>query len=135
MFPPDLLDQARRVLATCREAGLTVVTAESCTGGLVTACLTAIPGSSDVVERGFVTYSDSAKTDMLGVDEAVIDRHGAVSEEVARAMVDGAIARSTADLGVSITGIAGPGGGTSTKPGGAGPHRGRAPARRGHAPA
>jgi nicotinamide-nucleotide amidase len=89
---------------------LTVATVESCTGGLAMAALTAIPGSSSVAERGFVTYSNAAKHDMVGVPMALIDAHGAVSEPVARAMAMGALDRSPADLAVSITGIAGPGG-------------------------
>ena len=101
---------AETVLAACRAAGLTVATAESCTGGMIAAALTDIPGSSDVVDRGFVTYSNAAKTEMLGVPEALIASHGAVSEEVAAAMALGALARSRAGLAVSITGIAGPGG-------------------------
>lgn len=109
-------DPARAVLDACRAAGLTVATAESCTGGLIAAALTDIPGSSDVVERGFVTYSNAAKSQLLGVPPEVIARHGAVSEPVARAMAEGALAASPADLAVAVTGIAGPGGGTPTKP-------------------
>ena len=107
---------ARAVLDACRSAGLMVATAESCTGGMVAAALTDVPGSSDVVERGFVTYSNAAKAEMLGVPAAVIEAHGAVSEPVARAMAQGALARSPADLAVAITGIAGPGGGSAAKP-------------------
>ncbi|GMG83546.1 hypothetical protein LNKW23_27590 [Paralimibaculum aggregatum] len=107
---------AEAVLAACGEAGLMLATAESCTGGLVAAALTDIPGSSAVVERGFVTYSNAAKSEMLGVPAALIDAHGAVSAEVAQAMAEGALARSAAQLAVSITGIAGPGGATETKP-------------------
>lgn len=95
---------------------LTVAAAESCTGGLITAMLTEVPGSSVVVERGFVTYSNAAKTEMLGVDADLIRRVGAVSKEVAIAMVEGAIARSRADIAVAVTGIAGPDGGTTVKP-------------------
>jgi len=93
-----------------------MATAESCTGGLVAALLTAIPGSSDVFERGFITYSNAAKTEMLGVAAELIGAHGAVSPEVARAMAEGAIARSAADLAVAVTGVAGPDGGTRAKP-------------------
>lgn len=93
-----------------------VATAESCTGGMVAAALTDIAGSSDVVDRGFVTYSNEAKADLLGVPMALIEEHGAVSEEVARAMAEGALARSRAGLTVAITGVAGPGGGTAEKP-------------------
>jgi len=112
----ELLAQAEAVLAACRAAGLTVATAESCTGGLIAGALTAIAGSSDVVERGFVTYSNEAKTEMLGVPAALIDAEGAVSAAVARRMAEGALANSRADLAVSVTGIAGPGGGTDQKP-------------------
>ncbi len=91
-------------------------TAESCTGGLIAAALTHVPGSSDVVERGFVTYSNAAKAEMLGVDPAVIAAHGAVSETVAAAMAAGALARSVADVAVAVTGVAGPGGGSADKP-------------------
>lgn len=109
-------DLAASVLEACRRAGLTVATAESCTGGMVAAALTDIPGSSDVVERGFVTYSNAAKTELLGVPAGTIATHGAVSEPVARAMAEGALAHSPAGLAVAITGVAGPGGGTAAKP-------------------
>ncbi|MEM1342954.1 MAG: CinA family protein [Pseudomonadota bacterium] len=107
---------AQAVLDACEAQGLMVVTAESCTGGMVAAALTDIAGSSAVVERGFVTYSNAAKAGMLGVDPALIETHGAVSEPVARAMAEGALVRSLADIAVAITGIAGPGGATTTKP-------------------
>jgi nicotinamide-nucleotide amidase len=107
---------ARDVLGRARAKGLMIVTAESCTGGLVSAALTEIAGSSDVFDRGFVTYSNGAKTGQLGVDPGLISQHGAVSEPVAAAMAEGALARSDAGLAVSITGIAGPGGGTTEKP-------------------
>ncbi|MGQ0676851.1 MAG: CinA family protein, partial [Rhodospirillales bacterium] len=103
------------MLAAFRRAGLTLATAESCTGGMVTAVLTEIAGSSDVVERGFVTYSNAAKTELLGVPAKLIAAKGAVSKEVALAMARGAIRRSRADVSVSITGIAGPGGGSAAK--------------------
>lgn len=109
-------DAARRVLDICAERGLMAATAESCTGGLVAAALTAIAGSSAVVDRGFVTYSNEAKTEMLGVPMALIQQHGAVSEPVARAMAEGALAHSRAQVSVAITGIAGPGGGSADKP-------------------
>jgi nicotinamide-nucleotide amidase len=112
----ELLADARALLDLCRAKKLTIATAESCTGGLVAATLTEIPGSSDVVERGFVTYSNAAKTAMLGVPADVIARFGAVSRETAEAMAQGALAHSPADLAVSITGIAGPGGGSPGKP-------------------
>jgi nicotinamide-nucleotide amidase len=113
---PALAARAGAVLDSCRARGLRIAAAESCTGGLITALLTEIPGSSDVVERGFVTYSNEAKIEMLGVPETLIAEHGAVSAEVARAMAEGALAHSRADLAVSVTGIAGPGGATVTKP-------------------
>src|SRR3990172_1434069 len=111
-----LLAQAAELLAACRACGETVATAESCTGGLVAATLTAIPGASDVFERGFVTYSNSAKSEMLGVPYWLIERHGAVSDDVARAMAGAALTHSHASLAVSVTGIAGPAGGTEEKP-------------------
>ncbi|MCC5997328.1 MAG: CinA family protein [Oceanicaulis sp.] len=107
---------AESVLDRARDAGVRITAAESCTGGLVMAALTAIAGSSTVVDRGFVTYSDEAKQEMLGVPAALIKSDGAVSEAVARAMAEGALARSQAALAVSITGIAGPGGATPGKP-------------------
>ncbi len=116
MFDDALLEQAERVLESCRRAGLRLATAESCTGGLIAGCLTAIAGSSDVVERGFVTYANEAKMEMLGVPGELIAAHGAVSAPVARAMAEGAVARSRAALGVSVTGVAGPGGGSVEKP-------------------
>jgi nicotinamide-nucleotide amidase len=116
MVDEELLAEARALLDLCREKKFTIATAESCTGGLVAATLTEIPGSSDVVERGFVTYSNAAKTAMLGVPADVIARFGAVSRETAEAMAQGALAHSPADLAVSITGIAGPGGGSPDKP-------------------
>jgi nicotinamide-nucleotide amidase len=116
MIDDAILAEAAEVLAACRAARLKVATAESCTGGLVAGALTAIAGSSDVVERGFVTYSNEAKTELLGVPAALIATEGAVSEPVARRMAEGALAHSAADLAVSITGIAGPGGGSEAKP-------------------
>ena len=110
------LTLAETVLSQCRAAGLRVATAESCTGGLIAAALTAIAGSSDVVDRGFVTYSNAAKTTMLGVPADLIAEVGAVSEPVARLMAEGALAASDADLAVAVTGVAGPGGGTAAKP-------------------
>ncbi|MHA3915864.1 CinA family protein [Halovulum sp. GXIMD14793] len=98
------------VLAACRARGWMLATAESCTGGMIIAALTDIAGSSDVVDRGFVTYSNAAKMEMLGVSAATLDEHGAVSEDVAQQMAEGALARSAADIAVSVTGIAGPGG-------------------------
>jgi nicotinamide-nucleotide amidase len=115
-FPEELRALSTQVLERCRVAGLTIATAESCTGGLVAACLTDIAGSSDVVERGFVTYADAAKVELLGVARATLERQGAVSAETAAEMLAGALARSPADLVVAITGIAGPGGGSAEKP-------------------
>jgi nicotinamide-nucleotide amidase len=111
-----LRDLSETVLGACREARLRLATAESCTGGMVAAALTDIAGSSDVVERGFVTYSNEAKTELLGVPSEMIAAHGAVSAQVATAMVQGALARAPVELAVSITGIAGPGGATKGKP-------------------
>ena len=116
MIGPETRSQAERVLAALRARGLRLAAAESCTGGLVAAALTAVPGSSDVVERGLVTYSNEAKTELLGVPAATIAAHGAVSEAVARAMAEGALRASRADVAVAVTGIAGPGGATPTKP-------------------
>ncbi len=109
-------DLASELLALCRAAGLMVATAESCTGGLVAGAITDLPGSSEIFERGFVTYSNAAKSQMLGVDEATLIAHGAVSRETALAMAQGALASSKAQIAVSITGVAGPGGGTEQKP-------------------
>lgn len=116
MLPDDIQHLARQVIETGAARGLTLATAESCTGGLVAAALTAIAGSSAVVERGFVTYSNAAKRELLGVPADLIEAHGAVSEAVARAMAEGALARSPARLSISVTGIAGPGGGSADKP-------------------
>ena len=116
MFPDDVDELARLVLTLAREAGLMLATVESCTGGLVAGALTAIPGSSDVVDRGFVTYSNAAKTALVGVPEALIAEHGAVSEPVARAMAEGGLKAAGVGAAVAITGIAGPGGGTADKP-------------------
>ncbi len=107
---------AEQVLRACEARGWMLATAESCTGGMVAAALTDIPGSSSVVERGFVTYSDAAKAECLGVPATLIEAHGAVSEAVARAMAAGALGHSRADLAVAVTGIAGPGGGSEDKP-------------------
>jgi len=111
-----LRTKAAHVLKLFRARGLTLATAESCTGGLVAGALTEIAGSSDVVDRGFVTYSNAAKEAMLGVPAATLERHGAVSAETAAAMAAGALERSGADITVAITGIAGPGGGSKQKP-------------------
>lgn len=116
IFPGPISKLAQLVLSDAQAKGLKVATAESCTGGLVAACLTDIAGSSAVVDAGFVTYSNEAKRQLLGVPGDMIADFGAVSEPVARAMAEGAIAHSRADVSVSITGVAGPGGGTPMKP-------------------
>jgi nicotinamide-nucleotide amidase len=116
VITPAILAEAERVLAACRAHGARVATAESCTGGLIAATLTAIAGSSDVLDRGFVTYSNASKTELLGVPASLIASVGAVSEPVVRAMAEGALARSGADVAVAVTGVAGPGGGTAEKP-------------------
>lgn len=108
--------KAKALLEACRREGILLVTAESCTGGLIAASLTDIGGSSDVVDRGFVTYSNEAKHDMLGVPMEMIEKYGAVSKEVALAMATGALAHSRAAIALSVTGIAGPGGGSKEKP-------------------
>lgn len=113
---PELPTMANVILERFREKGFLVATAESCTGGLVSALLTSIPGSSDVVDRGFVTYSNDAKMDLLGVSKDSLGEFGAVSVQVAAEMARGAIENSKADAAVSITGIAGPGGGDEEKP-------------------
>jgi nicotinamide-nucleotide amidase len=116
LFAKPVLAKAQSVLSGAQAQGLKIATAESCTGGLLAACLTELAGASHVIERGFVTYSNEAKTAELGVPEALIQAHGAVSEQVARAMAEGAIANSLADLALAITGIAGPGGASANKP-------------------
>ena len=116
MIDDTLRRTARRVLDLCRARGLRIATAESCTGGLVAAALTEIAGSSDVVDCGFVTYSNEAKHKLLGVPAASLTRYGAVSRETAAAMAKGAVANSQADIAVAVTGIAGPGGGSARKP-------------------
>ena len=116
VFNDDLRDSAAELLMSCREKHLKLATAESCTGGLILGLLTDVAGSSDVVECGFVTYTNEAKCQMLDVPVELFERVGAVSEEVARAMAEGAVSRSLAQLAASATGIAGPGGGTETKP-------------------
>jgi nicotinamide-nucleotide amidase len=116
MFPLDIVTLARLLIEDCRERRLRIVTAESCTGGLLSAAITAIPGSSDVFERGLITYSNRAKQDLLGVSGDMLADYGAVSEPVARMMAEGALERSNAHIAVAITGVAGPGGGTEMKP-------------------
>ena len=116
LLPQELYDKAKDVIAANRKLGRTVAVAESCTGGLVCAALTEIPGASDVFEAGYVTYSNASKIDDLGVSEEVVETFGAVSVATAWAMARGALSASKADLAVAITGIAGPGGGTPAKP-------------------
>lgn len=116
MFPSAMQHEAARLLDAFRAKGLRIVTAESITGGMIAALLTEIPDSSDVLERGFVTYTNEAKHESLGVPNAMLAKHGAVSEPVARAMAEGALRHSHADIAVSVTGLAGPGGGTDSKP-------------------
>lgn len=115
-LPEAMVQNAETVMMAFRAAGLTLATAESCTGGLIAACMTELAGSSHVFERGFVTYANEAKTELLGVPEAVLAGHGAVSEPVALAMALGALDHSRADIAVAVTGIAGPGGGSAEKP-------------------
>ena len=115
-FDPTLLEAATKLLEAARARGLLIATAESCTGGLLAGALTAIAGSSDVFERGFVTYSNAAKVAELGVPETILARHGAVSAETARAMAEGALGHSLADVALAVTGVAGPGGGSADKP-------------------
>ncbi|PWL17845.1 damage-inducible protein CinA [Falsochrobactrum shanghaiense] len=109
-------EKSIQVLEACRSRGLMIATAESCTGGLIAAALTDIAGSSDVVDRGFVTYSNEAKNQMIGVSAELIAEKGAVSKEVAIAMAEGALAHSRAGVSIAVTGIAGPGGGSAQKP-------------------
>lgn len=116
MFPQDIEAEAKAVIQAALKTGVMVATAESCTGGLVSGALTAIPGSSAVLDRGFVTYSNEAKAELLGVTDDLLAQFGAVSEPVARAMALGAVERSRASASVSITGVAGPGGGSVEKP-------------------
>ncbi len=116
VFDARLLDLAAQALDRARGHEIRIATAESCTGGLIAALLTEIPGSSDAFDRGFVTYSNAAKTDMLGVPAELIITFGAVSEPVARRMAEGAVEHSQAEAAVAVTGIAGPGGGTAEKP-------------------
>ena len=116
MFSDALTAQAHALLENCRQRGVKIATAESCTGGLISGCLTEVAGSSDVVDRGFVTYSNEAKIELVSVPAGLIEEFGAVSEDVARAMAEGALAVSRVDYAVAVTGVAGPGGGTAKKP-------------------
>lgn len=116
MFSQQLLNLAAEVIGTAKARKTKIATAESCTGGLIAGCLTAVSGSSDVVEHGFVTYSNEAKNEFLNVGNDLLEKHGAVSEPVVRAMAEGTLANSRVDLTVAVTGIAGPSGGTEEKP-------------------
>lgn len=116
MFPKELTDKAKTLLEICNAKKLTLATVESCTGGLLAGCLTSVAGSSSVVERGYVTYSNQAKIEEVGVDPDLIARYGAVSHEVAEAMAAGALRHAPVDLAAGITGVAGPGGGSAEKP-------------------
>lgn len=116
MFPDETLEKAARLIASCRQAGVMIATVESCSGGLIAGALISVAGSSAVFERGFVTYSNEAKIEVVGVPEKILDAHGAVSRETAIAMADGAFGICPADLSVGVTGVAGPGGGTPEKP-------------------
>lgn len=115
-FPEPLAGEARELLVLLEARAMTLATAESCTGGLIAGLLTAIPGSSRVFDRGFITYSNESKQEMLGVPASLIALHGAVSEEVARSMAEGALRHSRSAVAVSVTGVAGPDGGTAEKP-------------------
>jgi nicotinamide-nucleotide amidase len=116
LFPPDLFDAAKALLAELQRHALLITTAESCTGGLLAGLLTEVPGASGMVERGFVIYSNASKTELLGVKPDLITRYGAVSGEAARAMAEGALKNTPAHVAVSVTGIAGPDGGSPEKP-------------------
>jgi len=116
LFPVDLVENAEALLAELKRCGLRLATVESCTGGLLAGLLTEIAGASAVVERGFITYSNVAKSEQVGVDPALIDAHGAVSVEVARAMAEGGLTHAPVDVAVAVTGIAGPDGGSAQKP-------------------
>jgi nicotinamide-nucleotide amidase len=116
LFPSEILDEASAILDLCRTQSLTLTAAESCTGGLISACFTEVAGASDVFERGFVTYSNRSKQEMLGVSQHTLERFGAVSKETALEMAHGAMSRAAAGIAIAVTGIAGPGGGTQDKP-------------------
>lgn len=129
LYSNSMRSDAEKLLKICEGKGLKIATVESCTGGLLAGLLTAVPGSSAVIERGYVTYSNEAKAEEVGVDSALIETHGAVSREVAESMAAGALDHAPVDLTASITGVAGPGGGTAAKPVGlvyiGAAHRGR----------
>jgi nicotinamide-nucleotide amidase len=116
LFAPALLDEAKALLSALQRRGMRLAIAESCTGGLLAGLLTEIPGASETLERGFVTYSNAAKTELLGVEARLLETYGAVSEEVARAMAEGALANAPVEIALSVTGIGGPDGGSPEKP-------------------
>jgi nicotinamide-nucleotide amidase len=116
MLDDDIVEAAKKLLDICRRKELTIATAESCTAGLVAGTLSEVPGVSSMLERGFITYSNQAKQEMLGVPAATLDAHGAVSRETAEAMAKGALAHAPVNLAISVTGIAGPDGGSAEKP-------------------
>ncbi|HEX9321042.1 MAG TPA: CinA family protein [Xanthobacteraceae bacterium] len=116
MFAPELLERAAKALDLAKAKDIRIATAETCTAGLVSSCLTSVPGASKIFERGFVLYHDSAKATGLGVPEAVSKRHGAVSAEVTQGLAEGALSHSTAGAAVAVTGYAGPGGGNDKNP-------------------
>ena len=116
MFSNKLVELAENVISACKKHNLKLATAESCTGGLIAGCLTSISGASDVLQFGFVTYTNQAKINLLGVSSSILSEHGAVSEIVSRSMANGAIRTGNADISISVTGIAGPGGGSNEKP-------------------
>jgi nicotinamide-nucleotide amidase len=116
MLDDDIVEAAKRLMAVCKRKNLLVATAESCTAGLVAGTLSEVPGVSSILDRGYITYSNEAKHDMLGVPREVLEQHGAVSRQAAEAMVRGVLGRSRVDLAVSVTGIAGPDGGSTEKP-------------------
>ena len=116
LFPPLMLEQAREIVEICNRRGLTIATAESCTGGLIAAILTEVPGASQVFTHGFITYANPAKVAMIDVSEAMLASHGAVSEPIARSMAEGARRTAGTSFGIGVTGIAGPGGGSEQKP-------------------
>ncbi len=115
-FPENLMGLAEEAISACRNAGLRLAVAESCSGGLIAGCLTAVAGASEVLERGFVVYSNQSKADMLGVPQALMEAKGVVSSEVACAMARGCVEYSNAGIGLAVTGIAGPGGASAEKP-------------------
>jgi len=116
MFSDKLIGLAEDVISACKNMNLRLATAESCTGGLIAGCLTAVSGASDVLQHGYVTYANQAKINLLGVPADILNKHGAVSEPVSKAMAEGAIESGDADMAISVTGIAGPSGGSDEKP-------------------